>query len=408
MKPFMLAAIASAFAPVAYAQATLDRPFNEYTWLTAHNAFANTILPNQTLSLRQQLESGVRGLMLDVHESNGRVRLCHGRCLGNEPTLADALNNEVVPFLSRTPGAIITLHFEDHADRAALANELGESPDVPGMTFDPSAWGDERWPTPAEMAAAGQRLVIFSQQFGNAGPIETAAGPAHVLYDRDYTSENYWSLGAPIFTHDVSCKSRWDNQPLSLDLTHGPRAWPRLFVMNHFHGSPFGDHAATDNSYDALRSRIDEECMPAARRKPNYVAIDFVQAGQAASVVGALNAGVIEFFDEPEGKGDRVCAIAAGRRRTVAINEHAGDRCPPDRLRSAIVRDVPEGTRIELAEAATHDAARTLITVKRDLGGTRALVRDLAAVQDDADITVRASANGFPGGVLQVAFSQAP
>jgi hypothetical protein len=408
MKPFLLAAIACVAMPSAYAQATLDKPFNEYTWLTAHNAFANTIFPNQTLSLRQQLESGVRGLMLDVHESHGRVRLCHGGCLGNEPTLADALNNEVMPFLRRAPHAIVTLHLEDHAGRDALAKELGESPDVPAMTFDPSTWGHARWPTPAEMAAAGQRLVIFTQKYQNSGPLETTAGPAHALYDRDYTSENDWSLGATIFMHDVSCKSRWDNQPLSLDLTYGPRAWPRLFVMNHLHGAPFGDHAASDNSYDALRARIDEQCTPAARRKPNYVAIDFVEAGQAASVVGALNSGVIEFYDEPEGKGERVCAIAAGRRRTVAIDEHASDRCPPDRLRSAVIRDVPRGMRIQLADAATHDAARILITVNRDLSGSRALVRDLGAAQNDPDITVRSSANGFPGGVLQVAFSQGP
>jgi hypothetical protein len=408
MKQIIAAAVACIVVPAAHAQATPDRPFNEYTWLTAHNAFANTIIPNQTLSLRQQLESGVRGLMLDVHDSNGRVRLCHGGCLGNEPTLADALNNEVVPFLRRVPYAIVTLHFEDHAGRAALAKELGESPDVPGMTFDPSGWGPERWPTPAEMAAAGQRLVIFTQQHPNAGSIETAAGRAHLLYDRDYTSENHWGLGATIFTHDTSCTSRWDNQPLSLGLTNGPHAWPRLFVMNHFHGTPLGNHSHEDNSYDALRSRIDKECMPAAGRKPNYVAIDFVEAGQAASLVGGLNSGVIEFFDERGGKGERVCAIAASRRRTVAIDEHAGDRCPPDRLRSAIIRDVPGGTQIELADAATHDAARTHITVKRDLSGGRALVPDLAATQDDEDITVRASVNGFPGGVMQVSFSQVP
>ena len=412
MKSLKLMVLACAMFPFAQARATLDRPFNEYTWLTAHNAFANApplppaSLPNQTLSLRRQLELGVRGLMLDVEESHGRVRLCHGRCIGLEPTLADVLNYEVLPFMLSAPYAIVTLHLEDRTHRAALAAELAQAPAVAELTFNASSWSDAHWPTPREMADAGQRLIIFTQNIANTGALETPTGTAHILHDRDYTSENYWSLGDTIFTHDRSCVSRWDGQPLALSLTYGPRAWPRLFVMNHFHGAPFGNHSVHDNSYDSLRSRVDDHCLPAAGRKPNYVAVDFVEAGQAASVVAALNTGTIEFFDEPEGKGERVCAVAAGARRTVLLDEHAGDRCPPHRIRSAVLRDIPAGTRVELADGAGHAAARTLIAAKRDLYGERALVRDTGTAQDDAHISVTSSPSGLPKGVRQVTFSQ--
>jgi hypothetical protein len=417
MKKLALAALLGATVP-AYADARStdlrDRPFNEQTWLTAHNAFANGLpflpayLPSQTLTIGEQLVAGARGLMLDIHESNGRVRLCHGLCLGLEPTLADALNNEILPFLRAVPHAIITLHLEDYVERSALAAELAEAPAVAAMTFNPEDWGGYSWPTPHEMAKAGQRIVIFTQEFRNAGPMDTGRGTAHLLYDRDYTSENDWRLGATIFMHELSCVSRWEKQSLSQGLTAGTRAWPRLFVMNHFHDAPFGDHAWQDNSYDALRSRIDDHCMPAAQRRPNYVAVDFVQAGQAASVVGALNAGAIEFFDKAEGKGKRVCAVAAGARRTVTLDEHANERCPPARIRSAVIRDVPAGMRIELADAAGHAAARTVIAVKHDLTGERALVHDIAAEQDDAHLSVRSSSRGFPESVFQVTFTEAP
>lgn len=416
MKKLALVALL-ATTPIAHADALYavdaERPFNEHTWLTAHNAFANALplppafLPNQTLSLRRQLESGVRGLMLDIHESNGRVRLCHGRCAGWEPTLADALNSEILPFLRAVPYAIITLHLEDTASRSALAAELALSPDAPGMTFNPNDWSRERWPTPREMADAGQRLVIFTQQYGNAGPVETPSGTAHLLYDRDYTSENYWSIGPTIFTHDLSCVSRWESQPLSIGLTYGPRTWPRLFVMNQFHGAPFGDHAAHDNSYDMLRSRIDDHCLPAAQRKPNYIAVDFVEAGQAMSVVGALNVGAIEFFSEPEGKGERICAVAAGSKRTVRLGQDTGDRCSPARIRSAVIRDVPGDTRIELADAEGHAAARAVIVVKRPLTGERALVRSIGTPQDDEHVRVTSSGSGYPARVAQVTFAQA-
>jgi len=407
MKKLMLAALAAVAVPAAHAQATLDRPFNEYTWLTAHNAFANTLVPSQTLSLGAQLQGGVRGLMLDIHESNGRVRLCHDRCIGTEPTLADALNQQVLPFMRQVPEAIVTLHLEDYTSRAALTTELSLAPEAANLSFSPEHWTPERWPTPREMADAGQRLIIFTQEKRNEGDLQTAGGVTHVLHDRAYTSENHWELGKTIFQHDDTCISRWDMPGLADRATWGPREWPRLFVMNHFHGAPLGNHSATDNSYNSLRSRIDDHCRPAAGRKPNYVAVDFVEAGHAVDVVAALNAGVIEFFDEPEGKGERICAVAAIPRRTVTLHEYKRERCPPDRLRSAVVRDVAAGTRIELAEAATHDSARTIITVKHDLDGERALVHDLRAAQEDEHLKVSSSASGFAKGVLQVAFSTA-
>nr|GMD56902.1 PI-PLC X domain-containing protein At5g67130-like [Ipomoea batatas] len=69
-------------------------PFNKYAFLTTHNAFSitgwssrtgvpNVAPKNQEDSITQQLNNGVRGLMLDVYDFRGDVWLCHsfgGKC----------------------------------------------------------------------------------------------------------------------------------------------------------------------------------------------------------------------------------------------------------------------------------------------------------------------------------------
>jgi hypothetical protein len=406
MKKYLFAALfgatSAAQADVPFAT-DIDRPFHEYTWLTAHNAFATTLVPNQTLPIGRQLQLGVRGLMLDLHESAGRVRLCHGACIGTEPTLADTLNDEILPYVHSHVHAVVTLHLEDHVSRDALADELSRAPEAMALSFNPDHWETDTWPTVRQMAEAGQKLVIFTQQYRNAGQLDTSAGQATLLFDQDYTTENYWSMG-PLATHDRTCRSRWDNLPLTLPGVSGRYAWPRLFVMNHFHDTPYGPHAWHDNRYDELRTRIDDHCLPAAGRKPNYIAVDFVEAGQAGSVIAALNLGTIEFFDREDGQGERLCAIHAGARRTVDLNEDELDRCPPHRVRSAVVRDVPAGTRVTLAERGKNASPAITIEVRHDLRGERALIARFDQSQIDDHVTAVTVDGGPKGGVTHATF----
>jgi chitinase len=266
--------------------ADMGRPFDRYSWVTSHNAFtSNGTIPNQSQTIDRQLTEGVRGLMLDLYYDQGRVRLCHRTCLGDSQTFADLVNKTLLPFLEREPKAIVSLHLEDFTSRRQLLAELERTPGLVGRTFDPYAWSTPAWPTYAEMVSSGQRILIFSLNPDNSGALMTRAGAIHVMPSEVFTVENYWSLGATIFQHDNECRSRWNGttHPLSRrEITEKP-GWRPLFTMNQFHGVPLRLHASTDNRFERLSERYIEYCRPVARRKPNFVAVDFHERGDAAA-----------------------------------------------------------------------------------------------------------------------------
>ncbi len=283
-------------APVTRADTPDDtsRTFDRYSWVTTHNAFtSNGAFPNQDQTIDQQLAWGVRAFMLDLHPYGDRVALCHKKCTRAPVLFADLVNNTLLPFLQRDPEAVISLHLEDFNSASALAAELDKAPGLAGMTFDPGAWRTPGWPTYRSIVDSGQRILIFTLNQANSGAIETKAGPVHIMRSDAFTVENYWSLGLPVVEHDYSCVSRWDDIPLDTRDVDGKPGWPRLFTMNHFHdaATPVTRwHVPVDNAFDRLHSRYLEHCEPAAKRKPNFVAVDFHQDGDTAKFVEWLNA----------------------------------------------------------------------------------------------------------------------
>jgi hypothetical protein len=270
--------------------------FNLYTWLTAHNAFdtSHEMFPNQSMTMTQQLDYGVRGLMLDLWEVGEKksVRLCHGgTCLGE--VFATELNKTILPFLRANKNAVITLHLEDYTSRQALANALAQVPDLAQFTFKPDSWPSSEsqdWPTLEEIIASGQRLLIFTLNNGNSGDFPVGGGVAHVMRSDQGTVENYWSLGDTIFTHDRSCKTRWGSVPLDTkSVAWSGKKWARLFTMNHFHGAAFRSHSASDNAFNDLSSRVQDFCAPAAKRNPNYLALDHVDQGDGKAFSEAFS-----------------------------------------------------------------------------------------------------------------------
>ncbi|MFD8913911.1 FG-GAP-like repeat-containing protein [Streptomyces sp. NPDC059575] len=283
-----------------------DARFDDMTFTTAHNAFYNnadvgglgtSLPPNQWMSIRDQLAQGVRGLMLDAHEYNGRVRMCHGPCALDSRPMSDVFT-DIADFL-KAPGnekEIVTVFTEDYTDAAEMRAEVGDDlapgGQLAGLLFNPadSRWNVENkgWPKVSQLVdpAINDRLLLFTDDWKEEKRDlfpEDANVNVGFAYQAAWTAENYWSLGsAGTDTPDWSCKTRWDTVPLAKEEPH----FRRLFVMNHFRDSP-GSHVSSDNGQ--VLERVRKFCQPAARKKPNFLAVDHFNFGGVSATVATLN-----------------------------------------------------------------------------------------------------------------------
>lgn len=259
-----------------------DPRLDEVTFLTAHNAYANGVdggfappfmnfARNQTRGINQQLADGVRGFQLDIHQTPDGAILCHNSCTWvSKPVALWVDLQRIVDFLRANPSEFVTVFLEDYVSSDVLRSELVRVNGLYDLLFRPDQHGvrSSGWPTLNTLRSLGKRLLIFSD---HARDGRDAHG---VMYQSDWTVENYWSMGSGAGTSDWSCYSRW-NTPL----TRTEPGFRPLFVMNHFRDTPFTGTASTDNS--KLGDRMRRFCEPAARKTPTYLAVDHYDRGNA-------------------------------------------------------------------------------------------------------------------------------
>ncbi|MGW0826603.1 phospholipase [Streptomyces sp. NPDC002845] len=280
------------------AQRTLD----QVTFLTSHNAYANgvdggfappfvNLVPNQSRGLNQQLADGVRGFMLDIHQTSDGAILCHNSCtLVSRPVALWVDIQRIVDFLRQNPSEIVTVFLEDYVDPGVLRGELARVSGLSDVLYRPDRTGARQngWPKLADLIAANDRLLIFTDHSRasdqSAGLTRDTFG---VMYQREWTVENYWSMGGGIGTSDWSCYSRWYGANVNIPLTRTESAFRPLFVMNHFRDIPITATVTTDNT--KLADRAQRFCQPAARKKPNFLAVDHYNLGNPAAAVATLN-----------------------------------------------------------------------------------------------------------------------
>ncbi len=296
--------------PVGYATTAMPsadtRTLDQVTFLTAHNAFANgadgnfasfpvSLFPNQSHGIGRQLSDGVRGFMLDAYPVSGQAVLCHNSCDGVSGPVPLATDlQRMVDFLKANPGQFVTVFLEDYTSSDVLKSSLASVSGLSDVLYRPDQDGvaTKGWPTMADLAARGRQLLIFSDRTraSDAASGWAARDTFGVMYQREWTVENYWSMGGGIGSSDWSCYSRWGT---SRPLTTDSAAFHPLFVMNHFRDYTIGSTAQTDNG--KLLGRAQNFCTPAARKKPNYLAVDRYDLGSPTplSTVGTLNTYVL-------------------------------------------------------------------------------------------------------------------
>lgn len=285
--------------------------FSDVTWISSHNAHANEfaasdnvfrlLATNQQLSVYKQLKEGVRGLLLDIEYKDGSLICVHA--FVEFSLLRDLVMNEIIPFLDEDKDAIITLDFETRGVVELIRSELGvlleQTPNFTNriFRFNSENWLNHTdWPTIAEMIAADQRVIILVD---NAIVTSNEMG---IYFRSNVTMENHWKGGLD------SCSPR--GLVANLDLPWSTpyitgfddKHWTRLFTMNHFCCSTGIESlyqvnpsriGGGDNGWGVLFPRI-MLCIAESKmiaRKPNFIAVDWVNIGDVKEVVDYMNFG---------------------------------------------------------------------------------------------------------------------
>jgi hypothetical protein len=277
-----------------------DKKFNEVTFLTTHNSFnyarrghlkksgpLTYLFPNQQKPIQDQLQHGVRALMLDLHYYQGPIKkhknkviLCHGgkACdlLGKD--FASHILSDLKVFLDTHPNEVLTLILESYISTNDLEKELTSSGLMPYLhcqnPHDP-------WPSIKEMldSPLGENKTKSCQ----------SKGRLVILNDKIEENNPYWNLDLfgkfAVETH-YSYKKIKD---LNCEFNRGQKNHS-LFIFNHFTTLISGKKldAKKINSREFLSKRV-QECEAKLSKKINFLTIDFFSSGNALEVVDQLN-----------------------------------------------------------------------------------------------------------------------
>lgn len=252
-----------------------DRPFDEVVYPTSHNAMSNAaegwLAPNNSDTVPDQLDSGIRSLMLDTWYWGGDAVLCHGGevfpgvgcdITGQKPL--DVGLAELTTYLDAHPHEVLSIIFESYISEADTLADFTTSGLLAYVHVQPIG---APWPTLRDLIAADTRLVVFTDDSG-------ASLPWH-HYVWSHAWETHFSAAAP---EDFSC-----------DPNRGSTSNP-LFIFNHFLTNPFASPALADmvNHNPFFLDRA-EQCQAESSDLPNFVTVDFEDIGDLYEVVRSLN-----------------------------------------------------------------------------------------------------------------------
>jgi hypothetical protein len=243
------------------------RRYDEVAYPTTHNSMSNAEdgwqSPNQNFAIAHQLDDGIRGLMLDVHEFGDGILLCHGFCQIGSLPLEDGLSI-IARFLHSHRGEVVTIIFESYTTAAAIDAAFAASG---ADEYVHAHAAGTPWPTLRELIDRDERLIVLTDHEGGAFD-----------WYMDVWQQAFETPYAAATTDEFTC-----------DLGRGDGANP-LFIFNHFLTDPLAvpDRAPLVNADPFLVDRA-RTCMQARGHLPNYVTLDFYDVGDLFDAVRSLN-----------------------------------------------------------------------------------------------------------------------
>jgi hypothetical protein len=279
-----------------------DRAYDEVVQAATHNSMSSPdvvkVWPEQDETIAEQLDSGVRGLLIDTHywtpvASAGQLvdlapgipvpvveaalarqeafldgrpgtYLCHNHCIWGGVPFVDALV-DVRVFLEDNPREVVTLVIQDAISTEDTIEAFEAAELVPYLHVQPPG---QRWPTLADLIDRGERLVVFAEEAGPPPDWYHAAFEQHI--------------------QDTPFRFR-SAEELSCAPNRGPAEAP-LLLANHWLQAVAPDrrNAAVVNAREVVVDRA-RRCEVERGQLPSFIAVDFSSIGDVLGAVDELN-----------------------------------------------------------------------------------------------------------------------
>lgn len=258
-----------------------DRPYDSVTYLGTHQSLAfhspTWDSPTQTVSIRAQLDAGVRVLSFEVQQGEAELVACEGDCARGGAPLSPALA-EVRAFLDDNPRDVVTLLFDVAGASDLLPAALNAAQLSEVAYAHPS---DEPWPTLEQLIDAETRLVLFWRPVPPLLELDATDLPLHALNDLSQETASQYASAA-----ELDCER-----------ARGTASAP--FWLVHHYLNPV-DEAGLPPSAEARRQNAEElnqnplmverlrSCEIQHAKAPNFVLVDFFDAGDVFTPVQVL------------------------------------------------------------------------------------------------------------------------
>lgn len=248
-----------------------SRKYDEVCFAMTHNAMNNTekgfTLPNQSVSVTNQLNSCVRGLMIDTYDGSDGVALTyHAVTLLGQQKLVDVLQ-EVKDFLNANTQEIVTIIFENNGSNVQLTKAI----DSIGLNAMCYVHDGTTWPTLQTMIDANKRLVCFVER-NKTQSVAYLNYAWSTIFDTKYTYQTVADFDS--------------------DVNRGGGGTRQLYLVNHWLqtslGFPDKNLAPQANTRAVIGKRV-QDCSTANNHFINFLGVDFYEIGDARAVVDSIN-----------------------------------------------------------------------------------------------------------------------
>ncbi|KAI3625450.1 hypothetical protein CBS9595_000811 [Malassezia furfur] len=272
-----------------------SRQFSNVTFIGAHDSYAvgptTRFGANQELTVKDQLDSGIRALQIQGHKSSNDgsgISLCHTSCtILNGGTLENYLSN-VTDWVKANPNDVISIFIANNDNLPATQWDKGfTSSGLKSYTYAPGGQklAKKNWPTLQEMISKNQRVVVFMDYETDVSNVK------YILPE----FKNVWENPYDQIKTPFNCTpDRIDGSASSM-----------MYLTNHFldeekqlfgqtFSTPNVDQLNTTNSADSVLQDMNN-CAQEHGSYPTFVLVDFFAQGNGSVFEAAAQMNNVKF-----------------------------------------------------------------------------------------------------------------